>query len=117
MVYLGTRDGPDPKCYFTSSVLSNFVNHEQIPTKKKPFSTISTQPFSHTVVAFHQTIYPAADQMSQLSLVLPKSDAETLKQTLSDVKGTLQYAKVYMTLGDLIEGDFFNHYIKTGEHS
>lgn len=48
MLTLDKRDGPGPKCYFTSSTLPGFVNHDQLPTRKKPFSTVLTQTFNHT---------------------------------------------------------------------
>ncbi|KAK3681518.1 hypothetical protein LTR37_020881 [Vermiconidia calcicola] len=97
MLSLEKNNGPRPKCFFTSSVLPSFVNHEQIPNKKKPFSTISGQAFSHT-----------------LDVVLSRGDENSLQEHFSAEGGTLQYARVHMKLSEVIEGDFFNQYIKTG---
>ena len=115
MLDLVVRDGPSPKCYFSSTVLSKFVNHEQIPTKKKPFSTISNQRFSHTVRRYQCRFQRTTKIIRQVYVVLPKDNADLLKQSLVDGVGTLHYAKVYMKLSDLIEGDFFNQYIKSGQ--
>lgn len=38
-----------------------------------------------------------------------------VRKELDGTVGEFHYARVYMSLGEIIEGDFFNHYIKTGE--
>lgn len=43
------KDGPKPKCFFANTVLPNYVDHAQIPTKKKPFATVCEQKLSHSV--------------------------------------------------------------------
>lgn len=50
---------------------------------------------------------------SQLELLLPKDVCKAFEAKLKD-NGTTRYAKVYMKLGDIVEGDFFSDYIKTG---
>lgn len=49
MLDITTRDGPKPKCYFADAQLPTFVNHEQPPLNKRPFSTIGSQALNHTV--------------------------------------------------------------------
>ena len=49
--------------------------------------------------------------------MLPTDQAEDLKGNLEKNVGMLQYAQVYMKLGELIDGDFFNHYVKSGTRS
>lgn len=49
MLGIENSDAPTSKCYFTHAVLGEHVDERQPPTKKKPFSTILAQPFSHTV--------------------------------------------------------------------
>ena len=56
----------------------------------------------------------STDDGYQLEILLPRDGANALQQILVDGAGTLQYAKVLMKLSDLIEGDFFNQYIKSG---
>lgn len=51
--------------------------------------------------------------MSQLDLVLPKDSHDAFLRRLGD-KGTLRHAKVYLKLQDIVDGEFFNDYIKTG---
>ncbi|KAF2765042.1 hypothetical protein EJ03DRAFT_280822 [Teratosphaeria nubilosa] len=89
--------GPKPKCYFTQADLPTFVNHEQPSIKKPPFSIASRQACSHT-----------------LDVVLSDAAAARFEQAMSNGSGTPKYASVYLKLGDIIEGDFFNHYIKSG---
>ncbi|KAF2137531.1 uncharacterized protein K452DRAFT_321764 [Aplosporella prunicola CBS 121167] len=98
MYNFGGKDAtPAPKCYFTHATLPDHIDPQQPPTKKKPFSLISSQPFSHTA-----------------DLILPEEVYEAVKQELGGNAGTFHYAKVTMSLGEIISGDFFNQYIKTG---
>jgi ribonucleases P/MRP protein subunit RPP40 len=116
MLDFNSRDGPRPKCYFTSSKLPAYIDHGQIPSKKKPFCTISSFLFAHTVCPSNKLTLLKADEF-QLSMVMPTDRAEAFKKSLDSNGGTLQYAKVYMTPRDLLEGDFFNQYIKSGTSS
>ncbi|KAF2085204.1 hypothetical protein K490DRAFT_3369, partial [Saccharata proteae CBS 121410] len=90
-------ESPPPKCFFTHTVLPGYVDQKQPPLKKKPFSTILSQPFSH-----------AAD------VILPEELYRLVRQELEGDVGTSSYARVHMPLGDVISGDFFNQYIKIG---
>ena len=54
---------------------------------------------------------------TQLDLVLPAAAAEDFQKALESGIGTLQYARVHMKLLEVVEGDFFNQYIKSGTHS
>ena len=49
----------------------------------------------------------------QLDLLLPMELQDDFFSKLNG-RGTLQYAKVYIKLSEIVEGDFFNDYIKTG---
>ncbi|KAH9844608.1 Ribonuclease P 40kDa (Rpp40) subunit [Teratosphaeria destructans] len=89
--------GPKPKCYFTQADLPTFVNHEQPSIKKPPFSVASRQACSHT-----------------LDVVLSDAAAARFEQAMNGGSGTLKYASVYIKLGDIIERNFLNHYVKTG---
>jgi len=52
----------------------------------------------------------------QLDLLVPKSAFQVLQDELSSDLYRLQYAKVHLKLKDIIDGDFFNQYIKTGTY-
>ncbi|KAI6862819.1 hypothetical protein KC343_g12414 [Hortaea werneckii] len=93
---IGDQGGPRPKCHFTQATLPTFVDHEQPPTKQKPFSTVLGQVYNHTL-----DVLCAADQEN------------AIQQALANC-GALQYAKVNMKLIDLLSGDFFSQYVKTG---
>ncbi|KAF2496037.1 hypothetical protein BU16DRAFT_364718 [Lophium mytilinum] len=88
---------PDSKCYFTHSLLPSYIEPTLPPTKKKPFSIFLTQPFTHT-----------------LDLVLPEEIYELCRQELDGDAGTLRYARVNMTLLEVLSKDFFTEYIKKG---
>lgn len=85
----GQREGPQPKCYFTHTTLSH-VDGANPPVKKEPFRTILGQPYS-----------------DQISLLLPASKQQQFNN--------LQYARIYMKPLELLTGDFFNSYIKSGD--
>ncbi|KAK0267945.1 hypothetical protein LTR35_015877 [Friedmanniomyces endolithicus] len=97
MLDITSHNGPKPKCYFTHAVLSNFIDYDQPPTKKRPFTTIAAHTASHTV-----------------NVLLPKSSLPKLLESLGEGEGALPHARVHMKLSDIIEGDFFSHYVKAG---
>ncbi|KAF2189543.1 hypothetical protein K469DRAFT_561972 [Zopfia rhizophila CBS 207.26] len=99
MFEFSKNDGPHPKCYFTHSLLPNYIdpNPNNISTKKKPFSTFNSQRFSHTV-----------------DLILPEEIYEIVRNELEADRLKLRYARVYLKLEELLKGDFFTEYIKKG---
>jgi ribonuclease P/MRP protein subunit RPP40 len=84
---------PDTKIYFTHSVLPSYIDPQNVSAKKQPFATLNKQHFSHT-----------------LDLILPDEMYELVRQKLA----TSRYARVRMKLGDVLEEDFLNAYIKQG---
>jgi ribonuclease P/MRP protein subunit RPP40 len=84
---------PDTKIYFTHSILPSYIDPQNVSTKKQPFATFNKQPFSHT-----------------LDLILPEEMYELVQQKLS----TTHYARVHMKLGEILESEFLNTYIKQG---
>ncbi|KAJ6089727.1 hypothetical protein N7467_004943 [Penicillium canescens] len=85
------------KCFTTITRLPEFIDPKQIPSKRAPFSTIQNYAFAHSVEA-----------------IMPK---EVYSQIESLLKATLdkpRYARVFMAPSALLEHDFFNTYIKSG---
>ncbi|EOA82308.1 hypothetical protein ACJQWK_05009 [Exserohilum turcicum] len=89
----------DSKVYFTHSVLPSYIDPQNVTTKKKPFSTFNKQKFSHN-----------------LDLILPEEIYELVRDELrrGDGPARAQYARVHMKLGEMLEGDFLDGYIKQG---
>ncbi|KJX96992.1 ribonuclease p protein subunit [Zymoseptoria brevis] len=100
MFNLSPTSGPKPKCILTTTKLPNFLDHEQPPTKKRPFSTLLTQNFTHT-----------------FNLLLPSSAAETLQSHLSSspsFNGKSTYSLLHLPPLALLTNPFFTTYIKSG---
>ncbi|KAK3639987.1 hypothetical protein LTR56_012161 [Elasticomyces elasticus] len=55
-----------------------------------------------------------ANQQLKVDMLIPGSSLERLKAGLVGDSGKSGYARVFMKIGELIEGDFFKHYVKTG---
>lgn len=51
MLDLNTSESSKPRCLVSSTKLAGFLNHEQPPSKKRPFSTILNHTFNHTANA------------------------------------------------------------------
>lgn len=49
MLDIGKEEATKAKCYFTHSTLPQYIDDSQPPTKRKPFSSILAQPYSHSV--------------------------------------------------------------------
>ncbi|KAF2691055.1 hypothetical protein K458DRAFT_426438 [Lentithecium fluviatile CBS 122367] len=99
MLDIHSDNGPDTKAYFSHSLLPSYIDPQNVSTKKKPFSTFNAQPFSHT-----------------LDLILPEEVYELVRAELEREDGVTRSvcARVFMKLGEILEGDFFTEYIKMG---
>ncbi|KAF2018570.1 hypothetical protein BU24DRAFT_418091 [Aaosphaeria arxii CBS 175.79] len=98
MVDIQKDTGPHSKCHFSHSLLPTYIDPHNVSTKKKPFSTFNSIPFSHT-----------------LDLVLPSEIYSLIQDKLeNDMATKIQYARVHMKLGEILQGDFFTEYIKQG---
>ncbi len=97
MLPLAKTDLPPSKCHFTYGRIPPFVDESQPPTKRKPFSSILAQKWSHTV-----------------DLILPAELRDAMESNLEGDKGCVRFAKVMMALEQVVEGDFFNTYVKKG---
>ena len=100
MQWLARDDVPPAKCLFTFGLLPGYIDAAQPPTKRKPFSSIRGQQWSHTV-----------------QMLVPVESLEAVRQELArqtNTAGDIHYAKVIMTLGDVLAGEFFNVHVKQG---
>ncbi|CAO2650792.1 Nn.00g020840.m01.CDS01 [Neocucurbitaria sp. VM-36] len=90
---------PDMKFYFSHSVLPSYIDPQNVSTKKKPFSTFHKQHFSHT-----------------LHLVLPEETWELVRTALRahPLLASPYYARVHLSLSDILSPEFLDYYIKTG---
>ncbi|KAE8383673.1 ribonuclease P 40kDa subunit-domain-containing protein [Aspergillus bertholletiae] len=85
------------KCYTAVVQLPFFIDPKQPPMKKPPFSAVCGHPFVHTV-----------------EVILPEEAYKTVEGSLNTKLPKLRYARVFMSLSSLLEKDFFNTYIKSG---
>ena len=90
---------PDLKIYFSHSLLPTYIDPQNVATKKKPFSAFNKQKFSH-----------------RLEVVLPEELYELVQNEIDRVDGAAraQYARVHMKVGEILEPDFLESYIKQG---
>jgi ribonuclease P/MRP protein subunit RPP40 len=91
-----TDASPDPKIYFTHSILPSYIDPQNVSSKKQPFATFNKQHFSHT-----------------LDLILPEDMYELVQQKL-DTYSPTSYARAHLKLLDLLDPDFLTSYIKQG---
>ncbi|KAI0914973.1 ribonuclease P 40kDa subunit-domain-containing protein [Ustulina deusta] len=86
-----------PKCFITYGIMS-YPDTNQLPTKVKPWSTLLSQDYVH-----------------KIDLVLPEELLQLVKERILDDPAQIpSYHRVIMTLGQVLEGDFFTQYIKIG---
>ncbi|KAI1115312.1 ribonuclease P 40kDa subunit, partial [Nemania sp. NC0429] len=86
-----------PKCFVTYGTMS-YPDPAQLPTKAKPWSTLLSQDYVH-----------------KIDLILPEALLQVVKEKILDDTARIpSYQRVVMTLGQVLEGDFFTQYIKIG---
>lgn len=85
----------DTKIYFTHSILQTYIDPQNVSTKKQPFVAFNKQHFSHT-----------------LDLILPEEIYLVVQQRLQDF--TPHYARVHLSLSDILAPEFLSTYIKHG---
>ncbi|TRX98801.1 hypothetical protein FHL15_000143 [Xylaria flabelliformis] len=84
----------NPKCFVTYGTMS-YPDANQLPTKVKPWSTLLSQDY--------------------VDLVLPEALLHLVKEKIvNDTSRIPSYYRVIMTLGQVLERDFFTHHIKIG---
>lgn len=105
MLPLLKSDRRPQKCLITSSTLPAFIDPSQPPQKPAPFGALWALKWCHTV----DILLPA-----ELRDIIKETEARQL-ELARITKQNDKYAKVIMKLGWVIEGDFFNEYIKKGE--
>lgn len=52
--------------------------------------------------------------LKQVEVLLPETAYAAIETSLNSKLQKLRYARVFMSLSNLLEGDFFNTYIKSG---
>ncbi|KAL8966908.1 MAG: hypothetical protein Q9197_005724 [Variospora fuerteventurae] len=88
-------DAPTSKFYVSQGQLPKKIDVEQRPSKKQPFSTILRQAFTH-------------------SIILPEELHNIIWGNVTRKLLPLEYSRVIMPLSALLDGEFFNIYIKSG---
>ncbi|KAI8956316.1 ribonuclease P 40kDa subunit [Xylaria longipes] len=86
-----------PKCFVTYGTMS-YPDANRLPTRAKPWSTLLSQDFVH-----------------KIDLFLPEALLHLVKEKiLDDTSRIPSYHRVIMTLGQVLERNFFTQYIKIG---
>ncbi|KAI0421113.1 ribonuclease P 40kDa subunit-domain-containing protein [Xylaria grammica] len=86
-----------PNCFVTYGTMS-YPNAGQLPAKVKPWNTLLSQDYVHKV-----------------DLILPDELLLLVKESiLNNTAQIPSYHRVILTLGQVLEGDFFTQYIKIG---
>ncbi|KAG5665881.1 hypothetical protein KAF25_010006 [Fusarium avenaceum] len=86
-----------PKCLVTYGSMGH-VDTKQAPRKGKPWSSVMSLDFVHKV-----------------DLILPTEAYNAVSEQLANTQKPPRYSRVVMSLGDIVQGDFFTEYIRKGD--
>ncbi|KAK5260564.1 hypothetical protein LTR40_003932 [Exophiala xenobiotica] len=89
--------GPSPKVNISSGPVPAYISASQAPTKKSPWRTIRE-----------------VEYVQRATATLPEELYDIIWRDVDASMGGLDYARVIMKLEDILQGDFFNEYIKRG---
>lgn len=111
------------KCFFTYGRMAH-IDPQQLPTewpkKGKPWSTVLGKDFIRRVSDVQNPVIgrkqePLTDiGNSQLDLVLPHESWQLFQTALPGFMNGPEFCRVTMALSEILQGDFFNEYIKIG---
>ncbi|KAF5699447.1 ribonuclease P MRP subunit POP1 [Fusarium mundagurra] len=87
-----------PKCFVSYGTMGH-LDTKQAPRKGKPWTAVMSLDFIHKV-----------------DLILPSEAYDAACQQLSNAQNAPRYSKVVMSLGDILQGNFFTEYIKKGKN-
>lgn len=85
----------DAKCYITRGTLPAAVGSETL--NQRPYTTIRGHVYNQ-----------------QVDLLLPDEIRELVQNQLDEQLKPLQYHRIFMGLKDILEKEFYNHYIRRG---
>ncbi|KAF3173133.1 hypothetical protein TWF788_009203 [Orbilia oligospora] len=85
--------GPDAKCYITCGTLPATLGPETL--NQRPYTTIRGHVYNQ-----------------QVDLLLPDEICELVQNRLSEQLKPLRYHRIFMGLKDILEKEFYNHYIR-----
>ncbi|KAL6251265.1 hypothetical protein RBB50_001473 [Rhinocladiella similis] len=92
---LPESERPSPKVSISSGPLPPYVSPSEAPTKKAPWRTVRNVGFVKTVTA-----------------TLPEELYDFIWREIETSIASAKYSKVIMKLEDVLQGNFFNEYIK-----
>lgn len=112
------------KCFFSHGVMGHIDPAQPPAIESIPPSLSSSQPSSSSVPNTAKRLKKPWSSIhtlgfvSQLELVVPQACAELVQRTLAgrspESTARPRYARVVMTLGQVLEGSFFTEYVKAG---
>ncbi|KAF3905447.1 hypothetical protein ABW20_dc0103588 [Dactylellina cionopaga] len=89
------HEAPDGKCYITCGTLPGTLG--PLTSNKRPYTTIASHVYNQ-----------------QVDVLLPDEVCELVQQKLDEHIKPLQYHRIFMGLKEILEKDFYNHYIRQG---
>ncbi|KND87560.1 Ribonuclease P protein subunit p40 [Tolypocladium ophioglossoides CBS 100239] len=104
-------------CFVTYGTMGH-VDLKQPPQRSEPWMTIAAQDFIHKVPRVPTSRIPRPLiwlTVLKVDLIVPRECYAVLHQKLVEQRQQPCYARVTMTLGQVLEGDFFTEYIKKGD--
>lgn len=104
------------KTYTSFGQLPAHVDRERPPPRKAPFSTISHHAIVHTVRRLNFFVVSFRLTLLYTDLILPKDVYDAVWNSMRSKLEQPQYIQVILPLSALLEGEFFNAFIKTGTH-
>ncbi|KAL8643591.1 MAG: hypothetical protein Q9210_007621, partial [Variospora velana] len=115
MYHALAEDAPTSKFYVSQGQLPKKIDAEQPPSKRQPFSTILRQAFTHSVSTIAFSYGLCHIHFCQAQIILPEELHNIIWENVTRKLQPLEYSRVIMPLSALLDGEFFNIYIKSGQ--
>lgn len=98
-----------PRCFVTYGTLGH-VDPKQSSCSKRPWTTLGSLGFVQKVISI--VLHKTNADRTQVDLIVSQDGADVLKEKLGSCRPP-PYYRIKMSLGQILEREFFSAYIKT----
>lgn len=102
------------KCFVTYGIMGH-LDPKQPPSKGKPWSTLASQDFVHSVCVSLICFFGESTRLTcfKVDLIVPAEVLDAVQEAIGK-RPAPEFKRVVMSLREVLGGEFFTEYVKKG---